>query len=395
MNISGADLSATNSDNEEVHIVGIKTDEGYISKERFAQQEISRGLAQASTENKIRVLYDNFCQTGASDILNDLILNTERLVAGIVCSALSRSAYFTGDVEDALQDISLQFVSLVTADQQSGTRQPDIIKTIRSLYKKRSIDIVRSQYRENKDRTLLSLDELNTDQNGKIRDRFGANDEPTDEDRQLSAEKGDLSRRLLEIYLRTMLDYRNDPQKPLGLCFGRILYQLEMLYNPDEIELAGIKKAAKDKRKKISDYDKMLYAFWDVQSPATATSLSWAARKMDSKNLGMLSIESQNSLQAYFNPSLKWGKNFLARLQVPSPYKDGIAWKYVIYTDEFTPKQTSDWTESIHRSVFNASLEVVESDSLLLDEVLGSDLPFKTMMEKVKGGKRRESHGER
>ena len=375
--------------------MGQGKDQGFISKERFAQQEISKGLAQASTEEKIKRLYETFCATGSTDALHDLILNAERLVAGIVCSTLAKSAYFTGDVEDALQDITLQFVGIVTSDWEQGTRQNNIINTIRSLYKKRSIDVVRTQYSVNKDRTLVSLDEMNTDPEGRVRDRVGTEDILTDDEKQLAAEKQDLSRRLLTIYLRSMLNYKLEPQKPLGLCFGRILYQLEMMYNPEEIELAGNLKASRDKRKTLSDYDKTLYAFWDVQSPATATSISWATRKMRGKNLGILSAEAQSSLQDFFDASLKWGKEYLAKLQEPSPCEGRPAWKYVVYTDEYTSKQTSDWTESIHRSVFNAALEIVEGDPTLLDEVLSSDLPFKTMMDKVKGGKRHESHDER
>lgn len=375
--------------------MGPGKDQGFISKERFAQQEISKGLAQASTEEKIKRLYETFCTTGSADSLHDLILNTERLVAGIVCNTLAKSAYFTGDVEDALQDITLQFVSIVTSDWEQGTRQNNIINTIRSLYKKRSIDVVRTQYSANKDRTIVSLDEMNTDPEGRIRDRVGTEDILTDDEKQLAAEKQDLSRRLLTIYLRSMLGYKLEPQKPLGLCFGRILYQLEMMYNPEEIELAGSQKASRDKRKTLSEYDKTLYAFWDVQSPATATSISWATRKMHGKNLGVLSVEAQSSLQEFFDPSLKWGKAYLAKLQEPSSCEGHPAWKYVVYTDEFTSKQTSDWTESIHKSVFYAALDVVEADPTLLDEVLSSDLPFKAMMNKVKGGKRRESHDER
>ena len=116
---------------------------------------------------------------------------------------------------------------------------------------------------------------------------------------------------------------------------------------------------------------------------------------MRGKNLGILSAEAQSSLQDFFDASLKWGKEYLAKLQEPSPCEGRPAWKYVVYTDEYTSKQTSDWTESIHRSVFNAALEIVEGDPTLLDEVLSSDLPFKTMMDKVKGGKRHESHDER
>lgn len=363
------------------------TDNWYISRERFAQLEISRGLEQTSTEEKIRKLYDDYFSTGSEESLNDLILNTEKLTANIVYKALSKSAYFTGEVEDALQELDVQLIELLDEDRKKGNKREDIIRTIRAMYKNRAVSIVRTQYIQNARFTTVSMDKMNTDAEGKVRERFGSNDIITDEEQQMTAGRGSLSRQLLEIYLRTMLDYQYDPQKPLGLCFGRILYQLERLFDPEEIEAAGTKQLLRDTRKKTDNYTKALEAFWDVQNPATTTSIAWATRRMAGKNLGVLTVESQRSLQKCFEPTLRWSDHYLQKLQTPSPYKGGTPWKYVVYSEEFTSKQTSDWTESIHKSVFLTSMDIIESDPILTEELLSSGLPFRGPGKKKKGGK--------
>lgn len=371
----GVDLRSTKNDT-------------FLSRERFAQEEITRGLERAGLEDKLLRLYDSYWETGNSDVLQDLILNAERLMANSVSSKLSGSNCIYADAEDALQEISLQFSDLLVQDRKNGIRRENIVHTIRALYCNRALDILGKLQRSAHGIFPDSLERINTDPDGKTRERVGRGDEITDEEHRMAVEKGSLSARLLRIYLSVMMDYRREPQKPVGLCYARILYQLERLFSPQEIQRAGELLALRDKRKKTSSFEKMVDAYADVQKPATATSLAWAKERMGKKKLVQLVFEAQDSIQTHFDETLCWSSAYLARLREPSTCPGGILWRDVVYTEEYTSAQTSNWAESIHKSIFHTSLDIIQADPELMDEVMRLDLPFKARMLQAGKGKK-------
>lgn len=356
-------------------------------RERFAREEAAKGLERAGLEDRIRTLYLHYWQTGNEEFLSDLIQNAERLAWGIAYRAMQTAEDCSMDLEDILQELALKLSRMVQEDRKKGIRQENIVHTIRALYKNRTLDILDKQRTAGRGMILKSMDAMNTGEDGKPRERFGREDEIASEDRQLTKQRQEISRKLMRCYLAVMMDYRYDPHKPIALCFARVLYQLERLFSPEEIQRAGDQAAARDGRKRTSEFEKMVDAYRGVQKPATATSLPWAWERMGEKRLAQLVFEAQDSIQTHFDPTLGWSGRYLAGLGKMSTCPGSPLWRDVVYTREFTTGQTSNWAESIHKSVFHGALDAVQADPELMEEILRLNLPFRAGTRKTGKGK--------
>lgn len=350
-------------------------------QERFAQLAIARGQQQASTEEELRRLYEEYHTTGNLDCLNDLILDAELLGKGIAYRTLNQNGQGSMTTfQDCLQEISIDFFELLQEDLRTGHRQEDIVRTIRHLYRVRAIDFCRSKFSETKKGVPLSLENINETDEGKKREVVGEEDDGLRVDFQFEQEKVELFHVINSLYLRNILSAAGEPQRPIALCYARFLYQLEMRNSPEEMEKAAQKKLAKDDRKTVSFHRKWTEAMEDIQVPATTMSAKWAMDRMAGKNLRELSRDSQESIQKYFDETLHWSQDFLASLLQMCPYRDGTLWQDIVYTDEFTSKKTSYWADTLHAGVVSKLMGQIQADAALEEWVMEIDSPVKTLL---------------
>lgn len=317
-----------------------------MTKEIFAQSEIEKGCARQSEQDQIEQLYDTYLATGNSWVLDDLLALIAKNSRSQVTWVLSNSSYYhLADVDDALQEGSLAVSKKVKKDRVTHERQPGFSYYVRRIYRNKAVDFVKNQYEKAGQKLIMSLDALNTDEEGKIREFLGQDVFGELEESKLELERQSVCGQYLSIYVNTMMSYENDPQKPLALCFAKILYQLESLFK----------------------------AFED---PHTNSSIIWAWSRMGGKNLLQLGLDSQRSVQTYLNKNLYWKKPFLTKLTEESPYA-GILWRDLVYTQVFSKKETSNWVESIHKSVVIQTARKIQADEKLYESVMAVDSPVR------------------
>ena len=130
---------------------------------------------------------------------------------------------------------------------------------------------------------------------------------------------------LSELFLTELLNYTREPQKPLAVMYGNILFQLAKFRGKDELSLSA-KASTK------------------VFSP------TWAHARMGSRNLVELGDFSEQTLRRFFSKPMLWGPVFRHHMQQPSPVGNGL-WADIIYTETYSEGQTSDWIESITKTI--------------------------------------------
>lgn len=351
-------------------------------REQHVLSMIEAGLAQASREERVLRLYRRYCDSGDEMILGELLEQTRAMTQKSVSDALKYHRFFKGneEVRETSNEVSLNLMLLLREDYRKGIVRENILNLVRAYYKNRTLDMIRVKYRKhgwvytpakgvnsgedipippgwrpgNYAVTEESWDDMITDEDGDIRERIGELEPIHDPRAQLIEEKRALSGVLQQLYLTALMNYAKEPYKPIALCYTRILYHVERMFDPEEIQRAGEQLAARDDRKKMSGYEKMVTAFRTVQSTTTTTAPRWAMERMGSRTLLELAEDSQCSLQRNVDESLRWGDRFLAKLEEPSGMGDR-KWKDIVLTETYTYKQITKLAESIHIAVFHAA----------------------------------------
>lgn len=365
-----------------------------LSTERYLQTDQTPGLEGLSTEEKLYRLYDLYCETGCEDYLGDILLNAEKIGFGIAYNKLKQCSHFRrSDFMDYLQEISEMFLKKLRSDHEKKYRQENIVFTIRSFYRHRAEDLRDALASRYNGRATVSLEALNQTPDGKTIEKISTEEEPSEE--ELIREKAELCNTITRLYIQTMLGRDDSPQRVMALCYARILYQLEMRYDGSRIEHHAEKLIAKDTRVKYTDFEKMSIAFSAVQTPKKPSSPGWALERMGCQTLLELTADSQSSLQEHFDESLSWQKPFLANLTNPSACDKTRLWKDIVYTEHFTEKQTSAWANSVHMSVYNQLMDLIEQDADLDYDVMRLDTPIKTMMQSLGRGNKYDAYTQR
>ena len=143
---------------------------------------------------------------------------------------------------------------------------------------------------------------------------------------------------LSSLFLKELMDYPDEPQKPLALMYGRILFQLAHEYGGHD----ALSKAAQKSTK--------------ISSP------TWAHQRMGKLTLEALGDKSQQIVQQCYDKTLVWGVSF--RQYMLRPLNDGTdrTWSDIVYTKSYTESDTSDWIESISKSMREKCARKIASD---------------------------------
>lgn len=193
--------------------------------------------------------------------------------------------------------------------------------------KKSKPDSEPEELRRRKEPYFISIDGMDQDSSGNYHnDRnaelsynpFALNRRPEEERRTLAGQ-------LSGLFITELMNYTQEPQKPLAVMYGNILFQLAKLRGSD-----ALSQAAKGSKKTFS--------------PA------WAHERMGSRTLSQLGDFSEQALLRFFHKPLLWGPAFRQHMQQRSPVNAAL-WGDIVYTETYCEAQTSDWIESITKTI--------------------------------------------
>lgn len=201
--------------------------------------------------------------------------------------------------------------------------------------------------------------------------------------------------KLLMLYYRMLMSYNTKPQRALAVMYARVIFQQARARNPK--------------------YDVLWEGSWDVQKhpglirkaieSSKLSSIPWAKEKMGPQSLGELGTESENIMQTWVDPSLKWGKNFHAQLPLKADYprvvsKDGVSlredqtWGELVFTETFLSdssdhqKAVAHWVTDTHDTILNKVVELLDDfpdlKRFALDELSRKNPINKKLKAKVK-----------
>lgn len=158
--------------------------------------------------------------------------------------------------------------------------------------------------------------------------------------------------KVLSCYVKAMLEYGDQPEKVLGLCYGRVLYQMTGRFDPE------FGRPGKDKLDENGNY----------KQPKSKTSPVWAMKQMRGKTLDTLREESAAELSLLFGFPMSWGQQFCLALQT-SRTVDGTSRRLadIPYDALCTLEQVRGWCDSIHKTLLPRACKLILQDDELVD----------------------------
>lgn len=164
------------------------------------------------------------------------------------------------------------------------------------------------------------------------------------------------SRKILYLYVKELLNYQGSPEKALGLCYGRVLYQVICRSRP------AFDEAQSWEERREPDDDR------GSKEPAVATSPVWAMRRMTGRTFAELCAESEGKLSWYFGLPLRWGEPVRRQLEQPRTL-DGESRLLadLRYDRVCTLAQVRGWCTTVHKSLLSRVFQQVMQDEALAD----------------------------
>lgn len=290
------------------------------------------------------------------------------------------SAGLRADEEDCLQELCIVAFHQLVNDKAAGKVRPHPLGSYICSTRKRTIDsYFREKFisfdpesgkpiessRSEKERPTYFIDDLNGNGENNFPDDRNPilSTNPFTNEKRSTWERKQLSRKLATIYLSKLMDYSGEPQKPLAVMYGSVLYQLAKVM--DESDKLS-KEAAKS---------------------STLSSKEWAFKRMGNHTLSELGIESGAIVERYYASNLDWGEAFHNHMLERTEDGKEFVWADIIYTKAYTKAQTSDWIESIRMSSIIKAARVVVHDPEMLEyiqETLSMRNQFRKELSKLK-----------
>lgn len=199
-------------------------------------------------------------------------------------------------------------------------------------------DVYTEDVHRRKEPYFISIDGMNRDSDGNYhsdRSRELSYD-PFADIRRPEQERRELASEIYGIFIRELLNYSQEPQKPLAVMYGNILFQLAKIRGSDDLSLAA-------------------RASQKVQSPA------WAHARMGNRTLVELGDFSEEVLSRSFRKPMYWGAGFRHHMQQYSSVPN-VLWGDIVYTETYSERQTSDWLESISKTIIQRCAHQVVRD---------------------------------
>lgn len=211
---------------------------------------------------------------------------------------------------------------------------------------------------------IVGIDDPISDDNSRTRGEgtVGISVDPFANPQRPRWERDEKATRLKLMFLRELMDYPNDPPKPLALMYGNILFQLYKDYGGND----DLSRMAKNSTK--------------VSSP------EWAHQRMGRATLLQLGVYAERIIQRCFSKSLTWGTAFNQHMLERTADGTRRVWADIIYTKNYTEDNTSNWIESIMKSTQKKCSRKMKDSPDLREyaiETLGAKNKFRKALEKM------------
>lgn len=151
--------------------------------------------------------------------------------------------------------------------------------------------------------------------------------------------------RMLLTCLEEIMNYSGEPQKVLALMYGKIIFQVVKDFGNNSPLAMQAKKSSK------------------LASPL------WAHARMGRDSLQQLGNSSQAVVARFYDRSLRWGPIFTGYMNQTCDVVSGYKWGQIIYTDTYTLSQTSNWIESINKSITQRACRRLVRDPMVMEYV--------------------------
>lgn len=298
-----------------------------------------------------------------------------------------RAANLDAEVEEPLQDACLGFADTLLADKMAGKYIEHALSHYICISRRKAIDYYyrptfgryvpkkdegnsQKSHFTKRDSELIHYEDFNKDMDGTYHDdrNLALSCDPFADIQRPVWERDDLSRKLAIIYLKNLMDYPDEPQKPLALMYGSCIYQLAKVSGAEDLLS---ERAAKSTR---------------------LTSPEWAHKRMGVSTLRTLGNDSEKLVSEYYDTSLLWGQAFRAYMEELTQKGNDYVWANIVYTQTYSKSQTSDWIESIRESAISQAAHIAVNNQKLVEYVIdtyGKKNRFRNALEDlVKGGKK-------
>lgn len=282
--------------------------------------------------NRIQELYKICVEDFSQQAFTELIQLEERFTLPWVRRHLWSSGCYNDENEhEAMQESRLAVWNLISNADVRNDAIDNFAYYAFAIYKRRTADIIRKEWRKRKRLDLLPIDEMTNGAEG-----GGAGTiPPTYED---FGEK-DLKRKVyagvFRVYCISMLNSKAFPPRCLALCYARILPHLAS-------EIPDTK----------------------------AASAKWAYERMAQLSVWMLTQASEKTLKASVDKELAWGPRYIAQLDDEVIEKGNrIRLRDVIYTSVYDKDKIEDWAESMHKATLKEACRTLQEDQELMGHV--------------------------
>lgn len=178
----------------------------------------------------------------------------------------------------------------------------------------------------------------------------------------------DWMEKILYCYVREMLDYDDNPEKVLGLCYGRVLYQMVGRFDPEfglpEEQRWNPADPAHRSGQQIPPLSRRDEQY---KQPASSASARWAMQQMTDRTFEHLRDESEREVSRHFGFPLRWGETFRDALRQPRVVKGNLRTLAEICYDELcTLEQVRAWCSVIHNTLLPRVYERIMADENLV-----------------------------
>ncbi len=300
------------------------------------------------------------------DDLCNIFMKLNRGWAYRTAQSYKQSGYTDADGEEALA-VSGEYISaLLKEDRAAGNYCSYPIAHYLKISHNKTLD---HYFRKLKLRNTISIDApISSEDPRPIGTVIRDGDGPFPGWGRSRQEKDENANRLKMMFLRELMDYPNDPPKPLALMYGNILFQLYKDYGGND----DLSMMAKNSTK--------------VSSP------EWAHQRMGRATLLQLGIYSERIIQKCFSKSLTWGSAFNQHMLERTYDGSRRVWADIVYTKTYTEDNTSNWIESIMKSTIKKCSRKMTDHPDLREyavETFGAKNQFRKALEKMEKEDRR------
>lgn len=294
---------------------------------------------------RILELYEQCYASNDDACFEQLIALTDAIYRRQVRNLLKQNGCYNDDLEHAaMQEARLAIWKHVQKCRESDMVETDFARYCKGIYYHKAMDIVRKQntyrshFSDKLGREPVSLDAALPDGRKSLGDTV--EDTKNTPEAVISLdEQRRVFNTLFVLYCKSLVNAKAEPPRELALYYARILpHVLHINY---EIETIPEKKM---------------------------TSAKWAFERMKDKTIKILAETSEEEMKKLISHALSWCESFWNQLELPVHMSsEKTVLKDIVYTAVYNKRKIEDWSESMHKTVVQATLKEALKDPKLVE----------------------------